>query len=207
MEGRRPGSGGRLTRGARFVASRPVRPHRSGFDGTGRGRFGGARNSGAGSRPPAHPRRPARPAVDPAALASVSDRAVVFPARQPPNRDSDASDIEPCLGCGDSRLEIPGQPPVAAQPCRRPLAFERLKFRAGISAIGENAAQPRRPAAYRNRQGRRAVAVLDAGGTDRRPDSQPTGIGDDIALAALDLLADVEAARNAAARRPPIAMT
>ena len=88
MEDRRTGPGERLARGARFVASRPVRPRPSGFDRTGRGRFGGARHSGVGSKPPAHPRRPARPAVAAAALSNAVpgapgeiEHAVAFRAR------------------------------------------------------------------------------------------------------------------------------
>ena len=99
------------------------------------------------------------------------------------------------------------EPPAAAcapdylvpQPA---LALEgRLEFRTRPGAIGENVAQPRKPMAYRSRQGGRAVAIPDVGGMDQRPHGQPAGSGDDMALAALDLLAGVEAPRTAALHR------
>lgn len=46
----------------------------------------------------------------------------------------------------------------------------------------------------------RAVPVLNAGGTGDRAEPVPFGTGDDMALAALDLLTSVIAARSAAFR-------
>ena len=49
------------------------------------------------------------------------NRLLFFLACQPSQQDLDASEKEPCPGRGDSRFEVPGQPPVSAQPCQRPL--------------------------------------------------------------------------------------
>ena len=96
-----------------------------------------------------------------------------FLACQPPQQDLDVAKKEPCLGCRDSRLEVFGQLPVAAQPRQRPLhrpalrrhlepppgrcAFHdlepptplalesRRQFRTRIGTIGKNVAQPRKP--------------------------------------------------------------
>ncbi len=46
-----------------------------------------------------------------------------------------------------------------------------------------------------------AIAVLDVGGVDLQADQMTFGVGDDVALAALDLLAGVVAARAAARAR------
>ena len=61
--------------------------------------------------------------------------------------------------------------------------------------------EPWERGADRRQQRHRAVAVLNPGGMDDRRDQQPHGIGEDMSLAALDLLAGVVAARPAGFRR------
>jgi site-specific DNA recombinase len=77
-----------------------------------------------------------------------------------------------------------------------------LQFAAGVAAIGEDVAQPGERMADRRQQRRRAVAILDVGCVHVGRDQQPVGIGQDMALAAFDLLAGVVAARPAGLGRP-----
>lgn len=61
-----------------------------------------------------------------------------------------------------------------------------LQFDAGVAAIGEDVAQPGESMADRRQQQRRAVAILDVGWVHGGRDQQPVGIGQDMALAAID---------------------
>ena len=65
-----------------------------------------------------------------------------------------------------------------------------------IAAIGEDVAQPREGASDRAQKRGCAVAILDIRRMDDRADQQSAGVGEDVSLAALDLLAGVEAART-----------
>lgn len=85
---------------------------------------------------------------------------------------------------------------------KRPDLLElALQFWTRIAAVGENVAQPRPTLQDRLQNGRRAVAILDAGTVDDEADHQPGGVGNDVALAAIDLLARVKPPDSAAFRR------
>lgn len=74
------------------------------------------------------------------------------------------------------------------------------KSKYGGLEVGEDMAQPREaPDDFRPTQ-RRAVTVLNVGGVDHGVDQIAFGVGEDMALAALDLLARVIAPRAAAFR-------
>ena len=62
---------------------------------------------------------------------------------------------------------------------------------AGITTIGEQVAQPRELGDDACEHKRRAVAILDIGGVDHRMDQIALGVGEDMALASLGLLARV----------------
>src|ERR1700678_216255 len=82
-----------------------------------------------------------------------------------------------------------------------PVALSReglLEFGAGVSAVGEDVAQPRIGRADRRQDERSAVAILDVGGMDYDADEMALRVGDDVPLATHDLLAGVESARTAA---------
>lgn len=72
------------------------------------------------------------------------------------------------------------------------------QFRPCIATIGKDMAQPRPALEYGFQDGRRAVAVLDVGGVNDDADQQAQRVDDDVPLAALDLLAGVEATNSAA---------
>jgi len=79
---------------------------------------------------------------------------------------------------------------------------ERIaQLAAGIAAIGEAMAQPREAVADAGEQVRSAVAILDARLLDHRPDQEALGVGDDMALAALDLFTGIIAPWSAALGR------
>jgi hypothetical protein len=59
-------------------------------------------------------------------------------------------------------------------------------------------AQPGEEIADRSQHADRAVAILDVGAVRLGADREPVGVGDDVALAPVDLLASV---RTRAARR------
>jgi len=71
---------------------------------------------------------------------------------------------------------------------------------ASIAPIGKDMAQPRveRPDGGQHLHG--AIPVLDVGGVNAQPDQMALRVGDDVALAALDLLAGIEAARSTGLR-------
>src|SRR3546814_8008192 len=68
---------------------------------------------------------------------------------------------------------------------------------ASIAAIGKDMAQPWKAVDDFTQDQRRAVAFLNGGGMDHRMYQIALGVGEDVALAALDLLARVIAARAA----------
>ena len=83
----------------------------------------------------------------------------------------------------------------------RPIFFQGcFEFGSGIGAVGDDVAQPRKGMADGSEQGGRAVAVLDVGGVDLGGHQQAAGIGENVTLAALDLLTCVEALWAAAFR-------
>lgn len=122
--------------------------------------------------------------------------------------------------------EVFCQPPVAAKPdeCslddraprkqakasgligslddgKRPLPHPgegRCQLFASVTAIGEDVAQPGEEIADRRQHADRAVAMLDVGAVHLGADQEPVGVGDDVALAPVDLLAGVVPARPAA---------
>ena len=69
-----------------------------------------------------------------------------------------------------------------------------------IAAIGEDMAQPREAEADGLENIGCAVAVLNVGGMDEDEDQKSAGVGDDVPLATLDLLARV------IARYPPLSV-
>jgi hypothetical protein len=123
----------------------------------------------------------------------------------------------PGNGAGDARFEILCQPATATEPCEStfddPSAgqdFEALRhvgtfddfyrpfanalqslaqFISGIATIGEDVAQPGIARADRSKDAWSAVAILNAGFMHDEPDQVALGVGDDVALAALDFSA------------------
>jgi hypothetical protein len=71
---------------------------------------------------------------------------------------------------------------------------------ARIAAIGKHMAQPGIKGADRGEHLHRAITVLDVGGVNAQADEMALRVGDDVALASLDLLASIKAARAAAFR-------
>ncbi len=67
----------------------------------------------------------------------------------------------------------------------------------GIAAVGEQVAQPWEAVDDPGQHQRRSIAILDIGRMDHGMNQVALGIGQDMALAALDLLARVIAARPA----------
>ena len=138
----------------------------------------------------------------------------------------DGCDEQPS-GCGrDGLFKVLGEASVAAEPCKRsfddPAAGQDFKARcgigslddldgpfadaaqgvaqlvAGIATIGEQVSQPREAMDDLGEQKRRAVTILDIGGVDDGMDQIALGVGQDMALAAFDLLAGIIAARTTA---------
>jgi hypothetical protein len=72
-----------------------------------------------------------------------------------------------------------------------------LKFVAGVAGIGEDMAQPGTNMADCGEQERRSIAILNACLMHDRADQQARRVGQDVALAAFDLLAGVVASRAA----------
>ena len=67
----------------------------------------------------------------------------------------------------------------------------------GIAAIGEDMAQPREAADDFGQHQRRTIAVLDVSSVDHGVDQIAVGVSQDVALAALDLLARIKPSRSA----------
>ena len=74
------------------------------------------------------------------------------------------------------------------------------QFLPRVGAVGENMTQPRGRFAEQGEESRRAVAILDPGLVNHESEQQAIGIGDDMTLAPVDLLARVIATRTAAFR-------
>ena len=69
------------------------------------------------------------------------------------------------------------------------MAGDRVtQFLLGIPAIGEDMAEPRETPAYCLEHIGGAVPVLNIGGMNEDQDEEAAGIGEDMALAAYDLL-------------------
>src|ERR1700704_1172900 len=143
-------------------------------------------------------------------------------------KDADVSYERPGNGAGDCRFEILCQAATAPEPRKstfddpsagqnfealrgvgtfddfyRPFAdaLQRLaQFISGIATIGKDMAQPGIARADRSKDARGAIAILNAGFVHDEPDQIALGVGDDVALAALDLLACVKAPWTAAFR-------
>jgi len=141
----------------------------------------------------------------------------------------DRREVDPRLAAADGGFEILGKPAVAVQPREgsldHPASRQDLKaggligslddpdapfpvpgerggqLVTGKTAIGEDMAQPREQIADRGQQARRPVAILNVGGMDLCRHQMSRGVGDDVALAALDFFAGVKTARAAAFRR------
>ena len=137
-------------------------------------------------------------------------------------------DEDPCDGALDRGLEIFRQSAASSKPGERalddpttwrdlephcdvgsfddldlpsPHSFERgAQFAASIAAVGEDMPQPRIERTDRSQRKGAAVAVLDISGVHDKPDQMAKRISNDMALASLDLLARVKAARTAAFR-------
>jgi transposase len=168
---------------------------------------------------------PDRKAEQPLRARIIKIAWILWPC-EPPHEHADAGDEDPCFGGGDRFLEVPGQSAASSEPREGPFhnpsarqhlealgaigplddfqreaadPFKRaFQLRTRIAAIGEDMAQPR-PAFHDGLQHLRgAVAILDSGTVDDETDQQPTGVGHDVALAAVDLLASVEAPNAAA---------
>src|SRR5690348_10622106 len=164
---------------------------------------------------------------------------VVSGTRKTPRQKLDRGQIQPCFGAADRRLEVFGQPPVAAQPgecsldypapgkqakaCgliwplhdgKRPLPHPsegRFQLFASITAIGEDVAQPGEEVADRSQHADRAVPILDVGAVHLGADQQPGGVGDDVALAPVDLagvpgVAALPRPRTGSPRGPPLSV-
>src|SRR6202043_1866281 len=74
------------------------------------------------------------------------------------------------------------------------------QFISGIATIGKDMAQPGIARTDRSKDARGAIAILNAGFVHHDPDQIALGVGDDVALAALDLLSCVIAPRATAFR-------
>jgi hypothetical protein len=68
-----------------------------------------------------------------------------------------------------------------------------LEFVPGLAAIGEDMAQPRQAPDDFGRPQRGTIAILDIGGMDHDVNQIALGVGKDMALASLDLLAGIAA--------------
>src|SRR6201993_3066031 len=72
-----------------------------------------------------------------------------------------------------------------------------LELSAGVGGISEDVAQPGKGAAHGGEQQRCAVAILDVGRMHDGGDEKPRRVGQQMALASLDLLAGIVATRTA----------
>jgi len=143
-----------------------------------------------------------------------------------PGEELDGCDEQPCGGGRDGLFKVLGETAVAAEPSQRsfhdpaagqdlealcgigplddldgPSAEAAQRFAqlvAGIATIGEQVPQPGEAVDDFSEQQRRPVTVLDIGGVDQRMDQVTLGVGEDMPLAAFDLLARIIAAGAAA---------
>ena len=146
--------------------------------------------------------------------------------RQSPDEELDAGDIEPSPGTGDRSLKVFGQPAVAIEPSEGPfdypaagehneagsVSFDDLdrpaaefgesfgQFVPRIGTIGEEMAQPGEEIVNGFDNERGAVAVLNISRVNLGADEEANRIGDDMALAPVDLFAGVIPARDRRSR-------
>src|SRR5581483_12391855 len=71
---------------------------------------------------------------------------------------------------------------------------------AAVDAIGEDMPKPGKALPQRAQQRHRAMRILDVGWMHLHRQQEALGVGDDVALAALDALAGIDPARAAAFR-------
>lgn len=142
--------------------------------------------------------------------------------------ERDRGNEEPCGGRCDGPLKVLGEAPVAIEPCQRSFdnpaarqnheAFGRIgpfedldgpfadppedapELITGIAAIGEDMAQPREALDDLGEHPLHYFTVLDVGGVDYGMGEIAVGVGQNVALAALDLFTRVIAPRPAAFR-------
>ena len=140
----------------------------------------------------------------------------------------DRSEIDPRLAAAHRGFEVLGEPAVAVKPSKGSLdhpaprqdreaggvigALDNLdpplpvpgqchcQLVTGVSAIREDMAQPRKQVADRGQQVRRSIPILSVGGMDLCRHQMSRRVGKDVALAAVDLLAGIIAARTPALR-------
>lgn len=133
--------------------------------------------------------------------------------------DAYVGDEDPCLGAGDGSFPILGQASAASEPCKGAFddpaarqefealgdvgAFDDLQvpiadlgqcaaeFGPGIAAVGEYMAQPGKARANGLEHAGGTVPILDVGAVHHQPYHQTERVGNDMALAALDLLAGI----------------
>ncbi len=74
------------------------------------------------------------------------------------------------------------------------------QLRAGVSAVGEDMADPGKPRPHLGEQRRRTVAILDVSLVDHGTEQPPASVHHDMALAAHHLLTRVKPARTSAFR-------
>jgi hypothetical protein len=136
-----------------------------------------------------------------------------------PCEDADVGDEYPCLCAGDGFLPILGEPSASPEPGKGAFdhpasrqqfealgdvgAFDDLQFPvadpgqcvaqfgAGIAAIGEHVAQPGKAGADGLKHSGGTVPILHRGAVHNQPHHEAERVGDDMALAALDLLAGI----------------
>ena len=139
---------------------------------------------------------------------------------------SDVGDEDPGDGAFDGCLEVLGQPAATIEPGEgafdHPTARQQheafggiassddldgplpqfcecvFQLVASIAAIGKDVAQPRIQLADRGQSSNRTIAILNIGGVNPQANQMTFGVGDDMALAPLDLLAGIKSARTTA---------
>ena len=153
-------------------------------------------------------------------------------ASEPACEQLDGGKVNPGLAADGLCLEVFGQAAVAVEPGEssldRPASWQELKSRgsigplddldlplpvsgqrrrqlpAGIAAIGKDMAQPGEPVADRGEQSGRPIAILDIAGVDPGREEVPGGVGNDVALATVDLLARIIPSRPGST--PPLSV-
>jgi hypothetical protein len=71
-----------------------------------------------------------------------------------------------------------------------------VELGAAVGAVGKDMSQPRMEISDRSQDQWGAIAILDVGFVDHSGDQQAVGVGEHVALTALDLLAGVVTART-----------
>lgn len=140
--------------------------------------------------------------------------------------EADLGDVDPVDGPSDARLEVLREPAASSEPrertfdhppARQDVEADRgmgalhdldrpaaevgdsvAEFVTGVAAGGEQGPQPWVETADRRDDPRSAVTVLDVGAMHLKTDEVTFCVGDNVALAALDLLAGVKATRSTA---------